>query len=111
MESKIENNIDHLLLIKTLIEKEIQEIIDNQEYVKSINQKFNYNNDLYEDYKILYDHNYFINRIIDLKNLLEKVKNKIIKKCHHKLCIDHIDVRDDKLIQIEYCEKCFFTFE
>jgi hypothetical protein len=115
MESKIETKIDNLLSIKNLIEKEIQEIIENQETFNLINEKYinildDKFNDLYEDLKILYNKNFFICRIIELKNLLEKVKNKIIKKCDHKLCIDHIDIRDDKLVQIEYCEKCFYTF-
>jgi hypothetical protein len=110
--------INYLLLIKNNYEKLLyknNEFADNLSYV---NKKNPYNIEIPLDIKLLlnsknttdiYVKMQHINVI--LKNQIEKTNELLNKYCNHSYVEDTIETKNEVLIDVEYCAKCYLNKE
>lgn len=116
----IPNKMDYLIEMRDYIQKQIQFIEECEQLSASVNKKYkkstmfnNLNEDfinLQEDFKELHTKDFFKGRYIDLKNLLERTTTAINANCEHICCVDYVDISEDKMEKIQYCEKCWTQF-
>jgi hypothetical protein len=110
---------DYLLSMKNYIKKQIDDIEEGEVLSASINKEYkqihgiisNDYIDLHEQFKELHKKQFFIGRMIDLKNLLDKIDIAIKSNCEHICCIDYVDINEDRIQKIQYCEKCWTTLD
>jgi hypothetical protein len=47
----------------------------------------------------------------EINEIVKHVDNILLKNCTHRIVDDVIDIDPDRSKSIQYCEKCYVTFE
>ena len=113
----IPDKMDYLTSMRESIEKQILSIEESGQLVASINKKYQQTflfqeipldyNELHNQFKQLHTKQFFEGRLIDLKNLLEKINIAINSNCDHICVVDYVDISEERMQKITYCEKCW----
>jgi hypothetical protein len=113
---------DYLISMRDYIQKQLQFIEECEQLSAAVNKKYkqsaNFLNtiidedyiELQEQFKELHTRQFFKGRSIDLKDLLEKTTIALNANCEHICCVDYVDISEDKMQKIQYCEKCWTQF-
>jgi phosphoenolpyruvate-protein kinase (PTS system EI component) len=116
------DKMDYLIEMRDYIKKQIQFIEECEQLSASVNKKYKKSTmflskpidedyiELQEKFKELHTKDFFKGRYIDLQDLLNKVIIAIYANCEHICCVDYVDVSEDKMQKIQYCEKCWTEF-
>jgi len=110
---------NYLNMMKKYIKNKITEIEESEQCYATINKIFKKIQsslssdyiDLNEQFKEIHKTQFFDCNIKELKNLLEKIDNAIKSNCQHICCVDYIDICQDRMQKIQYCEKCWTTLD
>jgi len=110
---------NYLNLMKKYIKNKIAEIEESEIQYARIKKTFkiiqgSLSSDyivLHEQFKEIHKTQFFNGNIKELKNLLEKIDNAIKSNCQHICCVDYIDINEDRMQKIQYCEKCWTTLD
>ena len=62
---------------------------------------------MHNQFKQLHTKQFFEGRLIDLKNLLEKINIAINSNCDHICVVDYVDISEERMQKSTYCEKCW----
>ena len=111
------DKMDYLTSMCEIIEKQILSIEESIQIVATIHKKYkqaflfqeepsDYNK-LDNEFKQLHNKEFFEGRLNQLKNLLEKINIAINSNCDHICVIDYVDISEDSMQKISYCEKCW----
>jgi uncharacterized protein YnzC (UPF0291/DUF896 family) len=113
------DKMDYLNSMRESIEKQISSIEESRQLVASINKKYKQTfllqevpgdyNELHNQFKEFHSKQFFEGRLIDLKNLLEQINIAINSSCDHICVVDYVDITEDRIQKITYCEKCWTT--
>jgi len=111
------DKMDYLTSMKESIEKQILSLEESTQLVASINKKYKQTflfqeapedyNELHNHFKEFHSKQFFEGRLIDLKNLLEQINIAINSNCDHICVVDYVDITEDKMQKVTYCEKCW----
>lgn len=110
----MENEFSYLVLMRNCIKKQLFFFEELKDDIDTINST---SCEIVNDDKLLYDFNQQNDResiktkISELNFLLEIINKKIKDTCFHEYCEDTIDINEDTIKYIKYCEKCWTTFE
>ena len=113
----VPDKMDYLTSMRETIEKQILSIEEATQMVATINKKYKQTflfqeessdyNKLDNEFNELHNKQFFEGRLIELKNLLEKINIAINSNCDHICVVDYVDISEDRMQKISYCEKCW----
>ena len=110
--------VNYLLIIKGNYEKLLYKNNEFADYLSFVNKDKPYNIDIPLDIKLLLNHNNKTDIYVKiqeinmlLKSQIEKTDELLNKYCEHAYVEDTIETKNEVLVDVEYCAKCYLNKE
>ena len=110
--------VNYLLIIKGNYEKLLYKNNEFADYLSFVKKDKPYNIDIPLDIKLLLNHNNKTDIYVKiqeinmlLKSQIEKTDELLNKYCEHAYVEDTIETKNEVLVDVEYCAKCYLNKE